>query len=358
MILGIETSCDETAMALVSRKKLIAHAMASQDVHSIFGGVVPEIASREHLRSLGPLLDKVLADAGAGLDQVEAVAVARGPGLLGSLLVGLSFAKGLAGGLGKPLVGVNHLHAHLLSPLLHDTIEFPALGLVISGGHTQTMLMRSPVEFELLGRTLDDAAGEAFDKAAKALNLPYPGGRFIDELGAAAKADETMFPRPYVDNDNLDFSFSGLKTAMALHVEAHPELRLGALPGDTLPAETARREDLAEVCASYNKAVADTIRIKVERALSAAGEAGTLVAAGGVAANGMIRKTLAELAAERNIRLVLPEPWLCTDNGAMIALAGEILFENGWLHGSDVDAVPRGKEVPWDYRRRAPQVPA
>lgn len=359
MILGIETSCDETALALVSGKRLLAHAMASQEAHSVFGGVVPEIASREHLRLLDPLLSKVLEDAGKGLEEVEAVAVARGPGLLGSLLVGLSFAKGLALGLGVPLIGVNHLHAHLLAPMFDHEIAFPSMGLIVSGGHTQTMLMRSATEFEIMGVTIDDAAGEAFDKAAKVLNLPYPGGKFIDELASRAEPDKGLFPRPYLDNDNLDFSFSGLKTAVAQYVEKHPELRFERMPDPREPGllDDAPRE-LAEVCASFNWAVADTLRIKVRRALAVAGEVKSIVAAGGVAANRMIRETMARTAAENGVGLVLPEPWQCTDNGAMIALAGQILFDAGWEHSSDLDAIPRGREVPWDYKRIIPEVPA
>jgi N6-L-threonylcarbamoyladenine synthase len=359
LILGIESSCDETALALVKGGELLAHAMASQQAHSIFGGVVPEIASREHLRVLDPLLDQVMADAKAGLEDIEAVAVARGPGLLGSLLVGLSFAKGLARGLSIPLIGVNHLHAHLLAPMLHQGMEFPALGLLVSGGHTQIMHMLSATEFEVLGKTLDDAAGEAFDKTAKLLNLPYPGGKFIDEFAAKASPDKHLFPRPYLDNSNLDFSFSGLKTAVAHHVESRPGLRFEHMPGEdgALPNPEMAGE-LATVCASFNWAVADTLRIKVTRALERTDGVRALVAAGGVAANSMIRETLSGVARNFGLKMILPEPWLCTDNGAMVALAGELLYNAGWVHSLGLDAVPRGREVPWDYRPMGPEVPA
>ncbi len=358
LTLGIETSCDETAMALVEDGRVLASVMASQaDAHALFGGVVPELACREHLRVLSPLLDDVMARAQRALADVDLVAVARGPGLLGSLLVGVSLAKGLAMSTGAALVGVNHLHAHLLATLLDGDIPWPALGLVISGGHTQTMRMVSPADMETLGRTLDDAVGECFDKAAKALNLPYPGGAHIDVLARGAEPDKGMFPRPYLNNSSLDFSFSGLKTAVANFVDAHLHLRLPAMPGPGKPDfEVLGPDSLAElrrVCASLNWAVADSLRIKVERALDAMGTARCLVAAGGVAANSMIRATMADLAETRGLPLRMPPPALCTDNADMVALAGQLLYERGLIHGSDMEAVPRGRVVPRDYLSKA-----
>ncbi len=351
LVLGIETSCDETALALLRDRTVLAEAMASQvAAHALFGGVVPELASREHLRCLGPLLDGLLARAGVALADLDAVAVARGPGLLGSLLVGLSLAKGLALATGAVLVGVNHLEAHLLVPSLDADLPYPCLGLLVSGGHTQLALMRSAVDFETLGRTLDDAAGEAFDKAAKSLNLPYPGGKVMDDLAGLAEPDPELFPRAYVANDNLDFSFSGLKTALATYVAARPGLRLPALPLAGDPA--ALPPGLARVCASYNLAVADTLRIKVERALDRVPARG-LVAAGGVAANSMLRRLLAGVAERRGLPLFLPPPRLCTDNGVMVALAGSFLLEAGLAHGLDLEAIPRGRAVPRDFRRPA-----
>jgi N6-L-threonylcarbamoyladenine synthase len=332
--------------------------MASQaDVHSLFGGVVPEIASREHLRMLGPLLEALLADTGARLKDVDVVAVARGPGLLGSLLVGLGLAKGLALGLGARLVGVNHLWAHLLAPGLEQPIPFPAMGLLISGGHTHLYHVRSHLEFELLGRTLDDAAGEAFDKVAKILNLPYPGGKYIDILGNTAEPDKTLFPRPYLDNLNLDFSFSGIKTAVAKHVASHPQVRLARLvrPEDAA-AEVARIAaegdgELARVCASFSLSMAETLRVKLERALARTPEVRSIVVAGGVAANSVIRRTMAEVAARHGLELVLPRLELCTDNGAMIAFLGAETVKAGWCHDLGLEAVPRGKPIPWDLHR-------
>ena len=269
LCLGIETSCDETAMAMVEDGRLLGEVVASQvDVHTLFGGVVPEIASREHYRLLGPLFHDLLEKTGVSAKDIAAVAVARGPGLLGSLLVGLGFAKGMALGLRTELVGVDHLHAHLLAAGLERDLVFPSLGLLVSGGHTQIWRLDSPVQLQLMGRTLDDAAGEAFDKAAKMLNLPYPGGKYIDLLARRGTADPGRFPRPYLDNKNLDFSFSGLKTAVAEYVARHPGLRLPVMMDESkLLAGGGEFTDLADVCASFNWTVAETLRIKVERAL-------------------------------------------------------------------------------------------
>jgi N6-L-threonylcarbamoyladenine synthase len=355
-VLGIETSCDETAVALVVDGRLVAERLATQvDVHALFGGVVPEIASREHLRVLPRLYDELMAETGLSSADLDAVAVARGPGLLGSLLVGVSFAKGLSLSAGVPLVGVNHLWGHLLAPGLAEELLFPALGLLVSGGHTHTYLISSPVEFELLGRTLDDAAGEAFDKVAKLLNIAYPGGRFIDQLGSEGQPDTTLFPRPYVDNPSLDFSFSGLKTAVAKFVAANPELILDELAGaaevEQLSGEKRRR--LADVCASFNWSVAQTLKIKVERALERtreqAGGVRSLIVAGGVAANSVVRRTMSEVASDAGLRLTLPDLSLCTDNGAMIAYAGWLLARAGCRHDLDLEAIPRGRVIPADW---------
>lgn len=353
--LGIETSCDETGVALCADGRPVLERLGSQaDLHALFGGVVPELASREHLRRAGPLLSSLFADAGLTLADVDAVAVARGPGLLGSLLVGLSLAKGLCLASGKPLIGVDHLHAHLMAATIGRDVPYPALGLLVSGGHTQIMLLRSPLDLAVLGRTLDDAAGEAFDKAAKSLNLPYPGGVYIDVLGQGIEPDRTLFPRPYLDNRNLDFSFSGLKTAVATFVAARPHLKAAHLPapGAAIVA-SAWPDELRLACASLNWAIADTLRVKLERALEHLPERpAALMAAGGVAANARIRETLAELAAARGLPLFLPEPGLCADNATMIAATGCRLAVAGLFHDLSLDAVPRGRKVPWDYRRR------
>lgn len=356
LVLGVETSCDETGVALVRDGRLVAEVLASQtDMHAVFGGVVPEIASREHQRILPRLFAELLAKSGVRPGDIEGIAVARGPGLLGSLLVGLSFAKGLCLATGAALMGVNHLHAHLLAPGLEQDMAFPALGLLVSGGHTHIYRMDSPTEFTLLGRTLDDAAGEAFDKVAKLLNLPYPGGRYLDELARGVAPDTGLFPRAYISNDNLDFSFSGLKTAVATHLEQHPRLGFGAMPGagsltrEGLLALSGDPEGLAGVCAAFNWAVADTLRIKVERALDREAGLRSLVVAGGVAANSFVRAATTELAGRRKLSLCLPRPGLCTDNAAMIARAGWLALAAGRRHALDMESVPRGQAVPEDW---------
>lgn len=355
LCLGIETSCDETAVALCRDGRPVAEKLASQiDVHTLFGGVVPELASREHLRRMGPLLRALFRETGLDLAAVDAVAVARGPGLLGSLLIGLATAKGLALATGKPLIGVDHLHAHLMAATLGHDVAYPALGLLVSGGHTQLMLLHSALDLEVLGRTLDDAAGEAFDKAAKSLNLPYPGGVYIDVLGSGIDPDRDRFPRPYLDNQNLNFSFSGLKTAVATYVDAHPALRVAVMPTASGPIVPEKWPGaLRETCAALNFAIADTLRVKIERALAGpAAGAATILAAGGVAANSRIRDMLAGVAARHGLPLLLPPKSLCADNATMIAATGCLLGAAGLTHGLDLDAVPRGRAVPWDYQDR------
>ncbi|MCF8037969.1 MAG: tRNA (adenosine(37)-N6)-threonylcarbamoyltransferase complex transferase subunit TsaD [Desulfohalobiaceae bacterium] len=351
LCLGIETTCDESALALLQDGRLLAEELASQvDMHALFGGVVPELASREHLRILTPLLDQLFARSGTGPEDLDCIAVARGPGLLGSILIGMALGKGLALSTDAPLIGVDHLRAHLLAPDLEQDIPFPALGLLISGGHTRIYLIRSPLEFELLGRTLDDAVGEAFDKTARLLNLPYPGGKHIDVLAGSAVPETTLFPCPYLDNANLDFSFSGLKTAVAQYVSSHPELKLERLdPEPDYDRIISQNKDLARVCASLNWSIARTLYQKTKRGLKARNGVRSLLVAGGVAANTMIRTTMQELAREHGLPLVLPSPELCTDNAAMIANYGFHLFSAGYRHGLDFDAVPRGRAMPFDY---------
>jgi len=347
LCLGIETSCDETSLALADSHRLLDQVTFSQvDMHSVFGGVVPEMASREHLNRLGPLYNSLMKRSGVRDRDIRAVAVTRGPGLLGCLLVGLGFAKGLVLGLGVPLVGVNHLHAHLMAPGLEKDISFPCLGLLVSGGHTSIYLIKNPFDFEQLGRTLDDAAGEAFDKAAKSLNIPYPGGVFIDLFAGFSTPDEKMFPRPYLDNPNLDFSFSGIKTAMVYHVRDHPELMLKdktCVNENFVPSP-----ELAKVCASFNWSIARTLKIKLKRALDRH-PIRNIVLAGGVAANTMVRNEVEELAREHHLEAIIPEISLCTDNAAMVAWYGQMLINQGYCHGLDLEAIPRGKKIPWDY---------
>ncbi len=353
LCLGIETSCDESALALVEDGQLIDECLHTQEVvHALFGGVVPELASRQHLTALPLLLNCLLERTNKQIKDIQVVAAARGPGLLGSLLVGMGMAKGLSLSLNIPLVGVNHLHAHLLAAGLQGEIEFPALGLLVSGGHTHLYRLASPYHFELLGRSLDDAAGEALDKTASMLNMPYPGGRFIDSLACMAEPDPKMFPRPYLDNTNLDFSFSGLKTAVSHYLADHPHLRLPRLPDkEGLMAWANSNPDICRVCASLNWSIAETLRTKVERALYLGSPYRSLIAAGGVAANTLLRELLRETARKHNLSLVLPSAAMCTDNAAMIGYTGWLLAKEGWFHDLNVEAIPRGKPIPWDYHR-------
>ncbi len=352
LCLGIETSCDDTSLALVEDGKLIGQETSSQDkVHALFGGVVPELASREHARFIGPLFDRLMETAGRAALDIDVVAVARGPGLLGSLLVGMAFAKALCLGTGARLIGVNHLHAHLLAAGLERELVFPAVGLLVSGGHTDLYRISGPDGFTRLGRTLDDAAGEAFDKAGKMLGLPYPAGRIMDELAQRGKADPKLFPRPYLDNDSLDFSFSGLKTAMSVHMA-----KAGIQPAGLRDASgelgvvADAAGELADLCASFTLAVVETLYEKTRRALvlPACADAKSVIMAGGVAANSFLRNKIEALAGQFNKDYILPSSGLCTDNGAMSAYAGWLLAEKGYSHGLDLVPVPRGKAVPLD----------
>jgi N6-L-threonylcarbamoyladenine synthase len=355
LCLGIETSCDETALALVGQGRLVDAVMASQaDTHNLFGGVVPELASREHYRYIGALYDLLMQRNNLNLRDIGLISVARGPGLLGCLLVGIAFAKGLALGGNIPLIGVNHLHAHFLAANLETKLSFPALGLLVSGGHTHLYRINSPTDFAILGRTLDDAAGEACDKLAKMLGMPYPGGALLDRLAKGHTADIHLFPRPYINSNNLDFSFSGLKTAAAAYLTKHTNLiEMGnAVRRD---GESAATQALGEVCASYLTAVADTLAHKVNKALSMwqGGKPAALIVAGGVAANSYVRGFIGQIAEDQKIPLILPSSALCTDNGAMIAHAGELAFQAGYWHDLSLSAIPRGRPIPDDMLTRS-----
>lgn len=354
LCLGIESSCDETALALVRDGHQIGATLASQaDLHALFGGVVPEMASREHYRFIGALYDKLMHSCGLSLKDVDVIAVTRGPGLLGALLVGVAFAKGLALGANKPLVAIDHLHAHLLAAGLEHDMPFPCLGLLVSGGHTHIYRMNAPDSLTLLGRTLDDAAGEACDKFAKMLGLPYPGGAILDALACRGNADRNLFPRPHTHVSSPDFSFSGLKTAALVYLENHPSL---VEEGKALrktgfdPASGA----LCDLCASYLCAIADTLRIKLEQALyqeerhAPGSSIAGLVVAGGVAANTQIRAVLRDLAEKVRKPLFLPSPSLCTDNAVMIAHLGCLLAQRGHGHRLHFPAIPRGQKIPDD----------
>lgn len=310
IVLGIETSCDETGVALYcTRKGLLAQGLHSQvAMHERFGGVVPELASRDHIRRVLPLTRQALADAGCALTDIDAIAFTQGPGLAGALLVGAAVATGLAAALQRPLIGIHHLEGHLLSPLLSsDPPQFPFVALLVSGGHTQLMRVDGVGRYALLGDTLDDAAGEAFDKSAKLLGLGYPGGPAISALAARGRSGVRALPRPMLHSGDLDFSFSGLKTAVLTAV------RKG------LPDEQAR----ADLACELQAAIVDVL---VAKSLAAVRQTGLtrLVIAGGVSANTRLRGALQQAAASGRLRVYFPEPALCTDNGAMIAFAGAL----------------------------------
>ncbi|HEY6135339.1 MAG TPA: tRNA (adenosine(37)-N6)-threonylcarbamoyltransferase complex transferase subunit TsaD, partial [Rubrivivax sp.] len=312
-VLGIETSCDETGVALVAADgtevpHLVAHALHSQaEMHAAYGGVVPELASRDHVRRVIPLTESVLAGAGLAPGDIDVVAFTRGPGLAGALLVGAGFAAALAVALGRPMLGVHHLEGHLLSPFLSaDAPVFPFVALLVSGGHTQLMRVDEVGAYELLGETIDDAAGEAFDKSAKLLGLGYPGGPALSRMADFGDAAAFALPRPLLHSHELDFSFAGLKTAVMTQ-----HRRLGG---------SVCEQSRADLAASTQAAIVDVLVSKSMRALERTGLK-RLVVAGGVGANKLLRQQLNERCAERGTRVHYPELELCTDNGAMIALA-------------------------------------
>ncbi|MBQ7606940.1 MAG: tRNA (adenosine(37)-N6)-threonylcarbamoyltransferase complex transferase subunit TsaD [Desulfovibrionaceae bacterium] len=346
LCLGIESSCDETGLALVHEGKLVGHVLASQsDLHALFGGVVPELASREHYRFIGTLFDELLRRTGCSPWDIATVAVSRGPGLLGSLLVGVAFAKSLVLGLNARFIGVNHLHAHLLSAGLDNQLSFPALGLLISGGHTNIYRIDSPVRFTQLGLTLDDACGEAYDKIGTLLGMQYPAGRMLD-LAAQCGEPTISLPMPYVDNDSLNFSFSGIKTAVATVIEKnYPQ------PTWERPVTDVRKlpQSVHDLCASFNHVIAKTLACKLERAIAQNPGIRTCVVSGGVAANSCVRSVLLDLSAQYKTKLLMPAKELCTDNGAMIAYAGWLLAEEGVHHTLAMETYPRGHIIPDDY---------
>lgn len=333
MLLALESSCDETAAAIVDRQgNVLSSIVASQDeLHARFGGVVPEIASRAHLDRILPVIDESLLRAGITLKDLSAIAVMTEPGLVGSLLVGVTAAKTLAMVLDRPLVAVNHVHAHLYAcRMLAQRDIFPAVGLVVSGGHTNLYDCRSSISYELLGSTIDDAAGEAFDKAAALLGLPYPGGPWISKVAQSGNPKAFDFPRSFLRDERLAFSFSGLKTA----------IRYAALgqPGSAVPAPPLTEQRIADLAASFQEAVVDILISKCRQALKSLNRK-TLCIGGGVAANQRLRERLELLAKKEGIEVIVAPMSLCTDNAAMGAIAWELL-DAGLVSDLDVDVVP------------------
>ena len=327
IILGIESSCDETGVALYdSEHGLLSQALHSQvALHADYGGVVPELASRDHVRKITPLTQRVLQDADKTLDDIDGIAYTAGPGLMGALLVGASFAKSLAWSLGIPALGIHHMEAHLLAPLIDrqtDALGLPFVALLVSGGHTQLVHVKAFGDYEILGESVDDAAGEAFDKTAKLLGLGYPGGPKIAEQAEGGDPTRFRFPRPMTDRPGLDFSFSGLKTYALNTVQS-----LGTLS----------KQDIADVSAAFEIAAVDTLVIKCRRAIEQTG-AQQLVIAGGVSANTRLR---AELTAKLTTEIVYAPLALCTDNGAMIAYAGALRMLGGAQENLSINTRPR-----------------
>jgi N6-L-threonylcarbamoyladenine synthase len=340
IVLGLETSCDETGVALLdSERGVLAHGLHSQvDMHCDYGGVVPELASRDHIRRLLPLVQQTLAEAGIGLPQVDAIAVTAGPGLVGALLVGASFGHALGFALGRPVIDVHHMEGHLLSPLLaQPKPEFPFVALLVSGGHTQLMQVDGFGAYRLLGETQDDAAGEAFDKTAKLLGLGYPGGPQLAQLAEQGRPDVFRFPRPLLDRPGLDFSFSGLKTAVVVALRNHGELS---------------SQDRADAARGFEEAVVDTLVAKCQRALEATGSR-TLVVAGGVGANRRLRARMLAMGERRGARVVYPRAEFCTDNAAMIALLGHLRLAAGERDDFSIRARAR-----WPMTDLVPPAPA
>ncbi len=337
LILGLESSCDDTAAAVVRARpgdpvgEVLSNVVLGQDsLHAAFGGVVPEIAARAHAERLDHAVERALAEAGLGFADLDAIAVAAGPGLIGGVMAGVMFAKGLAAARGLPLWAVNHLAGHALSPRLTDDLAFPYLVLLVSGGHCQFLAVEGPARFRRLGGTIDDAAGEAFDKVAKLLGLPQPGGPAIERAAASGDAARFAFPRPLLEREGADLSFSGLKTAVRR-------------ARDRLVAEQGGlwRRDVADIAASFQAAVAEVLAEKTCRALPLVPEAHSLAVAGGVAANATIRAALAKVAGAAGVRFLAPPLRYCTDNGAIVAWAAAERMALPGARPDPLDIAPR-----------------
>ncbi len=331
IVLGIETSCDETSASVVSsNKKILSNIIYSQiDIHKPFGGVVPEIASRSHVQKIDEVIKISLKQANLSIEDVDAIAATAGPGLIGGLIVGLLTSKAMAISANKPLVGINHLEAHALTPRLTNKIDFPYLLLLVSGGHTQILEVKGIRKYKLLGGTVDDACGECFDKVSKLLNLGFPGGPAIEEAAKEGNEDSIDLPRPMINHKNLDFSFSGLKTAVSNKISLNMNQQLKN-----------------NIAASFQKAVGDIFYKKIEKAsdyfFKTYSFKPNIVISGGVASNEYIKKRLLDLSRLNNVNLYSPPKNLCTDNGAMIAWAAiERLFENPYICEYEIEANPR-----------------
>lgn len=326
LILGIETSCDETSAAVIEDNTVLSNVISSQGVHLQFGGVVPELASRAHLRKIIPIVDSALEKAHKEAQQMDGFAVTYGPGLIGALLVGVNYVKGLAAVLQKPFVGVNHIEGHIYSNFLGESdIELPLLCLIVSGGHTQIVIIKEHLQYYLVGKTRDDAVGEAFDKVAKLLGLPYPGGPEIDKLAKTGDPDYVKFPIGLAREKTFDFSYSGLKTAVLNHVNSLNEQE--------------RQRHLADICASFQKAAVGAL---VEKTIEAARtyQIHNIAVAGGVAANSLLRDSMKQEGGKYHLKVYFPAMQYCTDNAAMIARAGLERLQHGFQSTLTLNAYP------------------
>ncbi|MDD2366148.1 MAG: tRNA (adenosine(37)-N6)-threonylcarbamoyltransferase complex transferase subunit TsaD [Desulfuromonadaceae bacterium] len=324
LLLSIETSCDETAAAVVrGGREILSSVVSSQiAIHAEYGGVVPEIASRKHLESITPVIKEALHIAEVGMDAFDGVAVTRGPGLSGALLVGFSAAKSIAAALRIPLIGVHHIEGHIFAGFLEKPVAFPFLALVVSGGHTHLYYVEGFGQYSTLGRTIDDAAGEAYDKSAKIMGMPYPGGAVIDKMAQSGNPDAVKLPRPLLHDGTLNFSFSGLKTAVLQYVMKNPVI---------IPGKAAN-----DLCASFQNAVCDVLTAKTEAAIRQTG-AERLVVAGGVACNSGLRSVMSLLSDKLGVELYIPSPSLCGDNAAMIAVPGDYYLSQGIVSPNTLD---------------------
>ena len=324
IVLGIESSCDETAVSICKDGKILSNIVSSQQVHSNYGGVVPEVASREHDRLLNQLVIKSIKEANISLNDIQGIGVTKGPGLAGTLLTGVSFAKGFSQSLNIPIIGINHLEAHIYANFLaYPKLEYPLVCLLVSGGHTQIWYIKNIFDYELLGDTRDDAAGEAFDKGARILGLGYPGGPIIEKIAKKGNSNLISFPKAFMEKDNLEFSFSGLKTSLLYLVKKNQLF------------------EMEDIVASYQKAILDVLVTKLARSVIIK-KVNTCIIAGGVAANKSLRR-LVEEKLNDTINVYYPDINLCTDNAAMIAFLAEIYFKKGIRSNLDFEVIPNLK---------------
>lgn len=333
IVLGIETSCDETSAAILIDGEVKSNVISSQIIHQRYGGVVPELAARAHQKLIIPIVEKAITNAGINKTQIDGVAVTYGPGLIGALLVGLNFAKAFAYGLKIPFVGVNHMQAHLYSNFLgEEKPEYPFICLIVSGGHTQLVLVKEPFNHELLGETLDDAAGEAYDKVAKMLGLGFPGGPQLDKLAQSGDSNFVKFPRSYLSEESFEFSFSGIKTSVLYWLKNR-----GYYPIN----ENSKKLDtqqLSDLCASFQAAVVDVLVEKTMRAVEKY-KVNHLTVSGGVSANSELRRRLLAAGKKSGVKVFIPDLEYCTDNGAMVAIVGSMLLERGITSNYEINAV-------------------